>query len=334
MRQRVARLLDPGEPFLELSPLAAHGLYGGEVPCAGLVTGIGRVAGRLVVVLANDPAVKGGTVFPVTLKKQLRAQEIAQRLRIPCVYLVDSGGAFLPLQAEIFPDREHGGRIFYNQARLSALGIPQVAVVLGWCTAGGAYIPAMCEESVITRGRGAIFLAGPPLVRAATGEDVSAEELCGGEMHTRLSGVADELADTEAEALERARDAVARLPKTPRRRPGPFTRIAAHAPRAARELRLAERDGRPVALLEEGEPPAPDVVRALSLLSTPWIALRVGTVTGFSLRSLSPAFLFARPESSIAGLEALSASARIFDDGLVAAEDEDALLQRLAEIVG
>ncbi|MGH9315496.1 MAG: carboxyl transferase domain-containing protein, partial [Thermoanaerobaculia bacterium] len=189
-RERVDALLDPGSPLLELSPLAAHGMYEGEAPGAGLVTGIGRVSGREVLVIANDATVKGGTYFPITVKKHLRAQEIAEQNRLPCVYLVDSGGAFLPLQAEVFPDRDHFGRIFYNQARMSAKRIPQVAVVMGSCTAGGAYVPAMSDEAVIVKGTGTIFLAGPPLVKAATGEEVTAEELGGADVHTRISGVA------------------------------------------------------------------------------------------------------------------------------------------------
>src|SRR6266496_3597442 len=205
VRDRVAALLDPGSPFLELSPLAAHGMYEGEAPGAGLVTGIGRVAGREVMVFANDATVKGGTYFPITVKKHLRAQEIALENRLPCLYLVDSGGAFLPLQAEVFPDREHFGRIFYNQARMSAARIPQVAVVMGMCTAGGAYVPAMSDEAVIVKGTGTIFLAGPPLVKAATGEEVTAEDLGGADVHTRVSGVADHFAEDDAHALEIAR---------------------------------------------------------------------------------------------------------------------------------
>jgi acetyl-CoA carboxylase carboxyltransferase component len=215
-RERVERLLDPGTAFLELSPLAAWGCYDGEAPGAGIVTGIGRIAGRECVVVANDATVKGGTYFPLTVKKHLRAQEIALENHLPCVYLVDSGGAFLPLQAEVFPDREHFGRIFYNQARMSAVGIPQVAVVLGSCTAGGAYVPAMCDETVIVRGQGTIFLGGPPLVRAATGEEVTAEELGGGDVHTRISGVADHLAADDADALRLARDVLLALPPRPR----------------------------------------------------------------------------------------------------------------------
>src|SRR5271169_4614675 len=201
-RDRINRLLDRSSPFLEFSPLAAHRLYDGEAPAAGIITGIGRIAGRECVVVANDATVKGGTYYPITVKKHLRAQEIAMANRLPCVYLVDSGGAFLPLQAEIFPDREHFGRIFYNQARLSALGVPQIAVVMGSCTAGGAYVPAMCDENVIVRGVGTIFLGGPPLVKAATGEEVTAEELGGGDVHTRISGVSDHLAANDQHAIE------------------------------------------------------------------------------------------------------------------------------------
>jgi 3-methylcrotonyl-CoA carboxylase beta subunit len=217
VRDRVDALLDHGSPFLELSPLAAHGMYEGEAPGAGLVTGIGRVSGREVMVIANDATVKGGTYFPMTVKKHLRAQEVAEENRLACVYLVDSGGAFLPLQAEVFPDREHFGRIFYNQARMSARRIPQVAVVMGSCTAGGAYVPAMSDEAVIVKGTGTIFLAGPPLVKAATGEDVTAEELGGGDVHTRISGVADYLAEDDAHALEITRSIVGTLhtAKTP-----------------------------------------------------------------------------------------------------------------------
>jgi acetyl-CoA carboxylase carboxyltransferase component len=204
-RDRVKKLLDPGAPFLELSALAAHGMYGGDAPGASIITGIGRVHGRETVVVANDATIKGGTYFPMTVKKHLRAQEIALENRLPCIYLVDSGGAFLPLQSEIFPDREHFGRIFYNQARMSAAGIAQVAVVMGSCTAGGAYVPAMCDENIIVRNQGTIFLAGPPLVRAATGEEVTAEELGGGDVHTRLSGVSDHLADDDEHALQIAR---------------------------------------------------------------------------------------------------------------------------------
>src|SRR5882724_1365023 len=211
-RERVARLLDPDTPFLELSALAAWGLHGGEAPSAGIVTGIGRVSGRECLVIANDPSVKGGSYFPETIRKHVRAQEIALDNRLPCVYLVDSGGVFLPLQAEVFPDAQHFGRIFYNQAILSAAAIPQVAVVLGMCTAGGAYVPAMSDENIIVKGAGTIYLAGPPLVKAATGEEVSAEELGGGEMHSRRSGVADHLARDDEDALAIVRSIVATLP--------------------------------------------------------------------------------------------------------------------------
>ncbi len=204
-RDRVKRLLDPETPFLELSTLAAHGMYDGDAPCASIITGIGRIEGREAVIVANDATVKGGTYYPITVKKHLRAQEIALENRLPCVYLVDSGGAFLPLQAEVFPDREHFGRIFYNMARMSAAGIAQLAVVMGSCTAGGAYVPAMCDENIIVRDQGTIFLGGPPLVRAATGEVVTAEELGGGDVHTRISGVSDHLADDDEHALEVAR---------------------------------------------------------------------------------------------------------------------------------
>ncbi|HKV54495.1 MAG TPA: carboxyl transferase domain-containing protein [Candidatus Binataceae bacterium] len=206
VRDRVRRLLDPASPFLEFSPLAAYGMYDGDAPpAASLITGIGRIHGREAVIIANDATVKGGTYYPVTVKKHLRAQEIAMENRLPCVYLVDSGGAFLPLQSEVFPDRDHFGRIFYNMARMSAMGIAQVSAVMGSCTAGGAYIPAMSDESIIVREQGTIFLAGPPLVRAATGEVVSAEELGGGDVHTRVSGVSDHLADDDEHALEIAR---------------------------------------------------------------------------------------------------------------------------------
>jgi acetyl-CoA carboxylase carboxyltransferase component len=211
VRDRVDALLDPGSPFLELSPLAANGMYEGEAPGAGIVTGVGRVSGREVMVIANDATVKGGTYYPMTVKKHLRAQEIALENRLPCVYLVDSGGAFLPLQADVFPDRDHFGRIFYNQARMSAARIPQVAAVMGMCTAGGAYVPAMSDEAVIVKGTGTIFLAGPPLVRAATGEEVSAEDLGGADVHTRVSGVADHLAEDDAHALEIVRTIVENL---------------------------------------------------------------------------------------------------------------------------
>jgi 3-methylcrotonyl-CoA carboxylase beta subunit len=210
-RDRVEHLLDPGCPFLEFSQLAATGLYDDEAPAAGLITGIGRISGRECVVVCNDPTVKGGTYYPLTVKKHLRAQEIARENRLPCIYLVDSGGAFLPAQDEVFPDREHFGRIFYNQATMSAEGIAQIAVVMGSCTAGGAYVPAMSDESIIVRNQGTIFLGGPPLVQAATGEVVSAEDLGGGDVHTRLSGVADHLAENDAHALAIARRAVASL---------------------------------------------------------------------------------------------------------------------------
>ena len=205
VRERIDRLLDPGSPFLELSPLAAWDLYDNEAPAAGIVTGIGRVSGREVMIVANDATVKGGTYYPLTVKKHLRAQQIALENRLPCVYLVDSGGAFLPLQAEVFPDREHFGRIFFNQARMSAEGIPQIAVVMGSCTAGGAYVPAMSDETIIVKGTGTIFLGGPPLVKAATGEEVTAEELGGADVHTRLSGVADYFAEDDEHALHLAR---------------------------------------------------------------------------------------------------------------------------------
>src|SRR5688500_18897993 len=211
VRDRVDRLLDPGSPFLELAPLAAYGLYDGDVPAAGVVAGIGRVAGRECVVVANDATVKGGTYYPMTVKKHLRAQEVARANRLPCIYLVDSGGAFLPMQDEVFPDREHFGRIFFNQANLSAVGIPQIAAVMGSCTAGGAYVPAMSDESVIVRNQGTIFLGGPPLVRAATGEVVTAEELGGGDVHARTSGVVDHLAADDAEALAIVRSIVGTL---------------------------------------------------------------------------------------------------------------------------
>jgi 3-methylcrotonyl-CoA carboxylase beta subunit len=210
-RERVARLIDPGSPFLEIGLFAAHGMHDGDAPGAGLIAGIGRVAGREVMVVCNDATVKGGTYYPMTVKKHLRAQEIAAENRLPCVYLVDSGGANLPNQDEVFPDRDHFGRIFYNQATMSAAGIPQIAVVMGSCTAGGAYVPAMSDEAIIVRDQGTIFLAGPPLVKAATGEIVSAENLGGGDVHTRLSGVADHLARDDAHALALARRAVANL---------------------------------------------------------------------------------------------------------------------------
>ncbi len=210
-RDRVAGLLDPGAPFLEVGATAAEGMYDGAAPCSGVVAGIGRVEGRDVMVVANDATVKGGTYYPMTVKKHLRAQEIAAECRLPCIYLVDSGGANLPNQDEVFPDRDHFGRIFYNQAQMSAAGIPQIAVVMGSCTAGGAYVPAMSDVSIIVKEQGTIFLAGPPLVKAATGEVVSAEDLGGGDVHTRLSGVADYLAEDDVHALALARRAVANL---------------------------------------------------------------------------------------------------------------------------
>ena len=220
-RERISALLDPGSPFLELSPLAADGMYEDQAPGAGMVAGIGRVHGQEVVVVANDATVKGGTYFPITVKKHLRAQEIALENRLPCIYLVDSGGAFLPLQDEVFPDREHFGRIFYNQAQLSARNLAQIGVVMGSCTAGGAYVPAMCDETVIVRNQGTIFLAGPPLVKAATGEISDPEQLGGGDMHTRVSGVADYLADSDADALAKVRRIVPTLNRPPPRLPTP-----------------------------------------------------------------------------------------------------------------
>ena len=214
-RDRIEALLDPGSPFLEIAPLAAGGMYDDDAPAAGLVAGIGRIHGIELVVVANDATVKGGTYYPITVKKHLRTQEIAFENRLPCVYLVDSGGAFLPLQDQVFPDREHFGRIFYNQARLSAVGIPQVAVVMGSCTAGGAYVPAMCDESIIVRNQGTIFLGGPPLVKAATGEVVDAESLGGGDVHARTSGVVDHLADNDSHALAMAREIVGSLNHRP-----------------------------------------------------------------------------------------------------------------------
>jgi len=211
VRERIDKLLDPGSPFLELSPLAAWDLYDNEAPGAGIVTGIGRVSGREVLVVANDATVKGGTYYPITVKKHIRAQQVALDNRLPCLYLVDSGGAFLPLQAEVFPDRDHFGRIFFNQARMSAERIPQIAVVMGSCTAGGAYVPAMSDETIIVKGTGTIFLGGPPLVKAATGEEVTADELGGADVHTRLSGVADYLAEDDEHALHLARTIVGTL---------------------------------------------------------------------------------------------------------------------------
>jgi 3-methylcrotonyl-CoA carboxylase beta subunit len=231
-RERVARLLDPGAPFLEVGLFAAHGLYGGEAPAAGVIAGVGRISGREAMIVANDATVKGGAYYPLTVKKHLRAQEIAAQNRLPCVYLVDSGGANLPHQDEVFPDRDHFGRIFFNQARMSAEGIGQIAVVMGSCTAGGAYVPAMSDETIIVREQGTIFLAGPPLVKAATGEVVSAEELGGADVHTRLSGVADHFAEDDAHALALARRAVANL--------GPATR--AHVDALAPEAPLYDAD--------------------------------------------------------------------------------------------
>src|SRR5665213_1505562 len=214
-RERISVLLDPGSPFLELSGLAAQGVYGEELPGAGLITGIGRVSGRECMVVANDPTVKGGTYYPLTVKKHLRAQEIAGDNELPCIYLVESGGAFLPKQDEVFPDRDHFGRIFFNQARLSARGIAQIAVVHGSCTAGGAYVPAMSDHAVMVRNQGRVFLGGPPLVRAATGEEIDAETLGGADVHCRRSGVADYYAENDTHALAFARRAVARLKAPP-----------------------------------------------------------------------------------------------------------------------
>jgi acetyl-CoA carboxylase carboxyltransferase component len=211
VRDRIDRLIDPGSPFLELSPLAAWDMYDGDAPGAGIVTGIGRISGREAIIVANDATVKGGTYYPITVKKHVRAQEVALANRLPCVYLVDSGGAFLPMQAEVFPDRDHFGRIFFNQARMSAERIAQIAVVMGSCTAGGAYVPAMSDETIIVKGTGTIFLGGPPLVKAATGEEVTAEELGGADVHTRLSGVADYMAEDDAHALHLARTVMSTL---------------------------------------------------------------------------------------------------------------------------
>jgi len=214
-RERVDRLIDEGSPFLEIAPLAAHGLYDGAAPGAGVVAGIGLVHGQHTMIVANDATVKGGAYFPLTVKKHVRAQEVALENRLPCIYLVDSGGAFLPMQDEVFPDRDHFGRIFRNQARLSAAGVAQIAAVMGSCTAGGAYVPAMSDESVIVRGQGTVFLGGPPLVKAAIGEDVTAEQLGGGDLHARRSGVVDHLADDDEHALEIVRDIVDTLPRPP-----------------------------------------------------------------------------------------------------------------------
>jgi 3-methylcrotonyl-CoA carboxylase beta subunit len=226
-RERIERLCDPGAPFLELSPLAAEEMYDGEAPAAGIITGVGVIEGRRCVVVANDATVKGGTYYPITVKKHLRAQEVALHNRLPCVYLVDSGGAFLPMQADVFPDREHFGRIFYNQATMSARAIPQIACVMGSSTAGGAYVPAMCDETVIVREQGTIFLGGPPLVKAATGEVVSAEELGGGDLHARTSGVVDHLASDDEHALELVRGIAATLPAP---RPPAWERVAPREP--------------------------------------------------------------------------------------------------------
>src|SRR5579862_6005599 len=229
-RERVQVLLDTGSPFLELSQLAAHGMYSGDIASAGVVTGVGRVSGRECVIVANDPTVKGGTYYPITVKKHLRAQEIARENRLPCVYLVESGGAFLPAQDEVFPDREHFGRIFYNQATLSAEGIAQIAVVHGSCTAGGAYVPAMSDENVIVRNQGRVFLGGPPLVKAATGEDIDAESLGGADVHCRESGVCDHYAENDTHALAIARRIVARLKAAPDTSPPSTPREPQYAP--------------------------------------------------------------------------------------------------------
>ena len=222
-RERIEQLLDPGTPFLELSALAGGDMYDGDAPGAGIMTGIGRVSGREVVIVANDATVKGGTYYPITVKKHLRAQEIAQQNHLACIYLVDSGGAFLPLQDQVFPDRDHFGRIFFNQARLSAAGIPQIAAVMGSCTAGGAYVPAMSDETIIVEGTGTIFLGGPPLVKAATGEEISAEELGGARVHTQISGVADHAAANDQEALALTRSIVANLGRQAKQLPWPLT---------------------------------------------------------------------------------------------------------------
>src|SRR5574341_1881513 len=225
VRERIDRLLDPGSPFLELSTLAAFDMYDLEAPGAGIVTGIGRVSNREVMIVANDATVKGGSYFPMTVKKHLRAQQIAEENHLPCLYLVDSGGAFLPLQDEVFPDVGHFGRIFYNQARMSAKGIPQIAAVMGSCTAGGAYVPAMSDETIIVEGTGTIFLGGPPLVKAATGEEVTAEDLGGGFVHTEISGVADHLAKDDDEALAICRSVIANLGKETKSAPWPVAPV-------------------------------------------------------------------------------------------------------------
>src|SRR6059058_5113378 len=227
-RDRVERLLDPGSPFLEIGQLAACDIYEGEVPGAGIIAGIGRVSGRQVMIVCNDATVKGGSYYPMTVKKHLRLQEIAEQNRLPCVYLVDSGGAFLPLQADVFPDREHFGRIFFNQANLSAHGVAQIAVVMGSCTAGGAYVPAMSEETVIVKGTGTIFIGGPPLVKAATGEEVSAEDLGGDDVHTRISGVADHYAEDDLHALAITRRILANVPAV---KHAPWDILPTHEPR-------------------------------------------------------------------------------------------------------
>ncbi len=229
VRDRIDRLLDPGSPFLEVAQLAGHELYGDWIPAGGVVAGIGRVSGIECMIVANDATVKGGTYYPITVRKHLRAQDIALENRLPCIYLVDSGGAFLPRQDDVFPDREHFGRIFYNQAQMSALGIPQLAVVMGSCTAGGAYVPAMCDEAIIVREQGTIFLGGPPLVQAATGERVDAETLGGGDVHARQSGVVDHLADNDAHALWLARRLVAHLNRAGAQPPTAVERSPRHA---------------------------------------------------------------------------------------------------------
>ena len=226
-RDRVEKLLDPGSPFLELSPLAALNMYNNDAPAAGLITGIGRINGIECMIVCNDPTVKGGTYYPMTVKKHIRAQEIAEQNNLPCVYLVDSGGAFLPKQDEVFPDRDHFGRIFYNQAVMSSKGIPQIAAVLGSCTAGGAYVPAMSDESIIVNNQGTIFLGGPPLVKAATGEEVTAEDLGGGDVHTRLSGVVDHLAQNDSHALQLVRQSISRLN---RKKDNPLVTVEPRAP--------------------------------------------------------------------------------------------------------
>ena len=249
VRDRIEALLDPGSPFLELSALAAHGMYDGDAAAAGVITGIGHVHGRQVMVVANDATVKGGSYYPVTVKKHLRAQEIARENRLPCIYLVDSGGAFLPMQDEVFPDRDHFGRIFYNQAIMSSLDIPQISCVMGLCTAGGAYVPAMSDEVVIVKEQGTIFLGGPPLVKAATGEEVTAEELGGGDVHTRISGVADHLANDDAHALRIVRDMIENLgpthtartpcdvPEAPHYDPAELYGIVSHDPKIPFDIR-------------------------------------------------------------------------------------------------